>query len=156
MTATSENLTYQWSQSTDQGESWREITGATGSTYTTAATTTSMSGYQYRCEVSNSAGSVTSNAVTLTVNDPAPTTYTITADVDPVEAGTVTVNGSGTSDTVTANSDVTLTATANDGYRFTGWMENDRRVSTDATYTFKATGDRTLTAKFEKKVKHAI
>ena len=152
VTATSENLTYQWSQSTDQGESWREITGATGSTYTTAATTTSMSGYQYRCEVSNSAGSVTSNAVTLTVNDPAPTTYTITADVDPVEAGTVTVNGSGTSDTVTANSDVTLTATANDGYRFTGWMENDRRVSTDATYTFKATGDRTLTAKFEKKV----
>ncbi len=152
VTATSENLTYQWSQSTDQGESWREITGATGSTYTTAATTTSMSGYQYRCEVSNSAGSVTSNAVTLTVNDPAPTTYTITADVDPVEAGTVTVNGSGTSDTVTANSDVTLTATANDGYRFTGWMENDRQVSTDATYTFKATGDRTLTAKFEKKV----
>ena len=64
----------------------------------------------------------------------------------------MTVNGSGTSATVTANSDVTLTATANDGYRFTGWMENDRQVSTDATYTFKATGDRTLTAKFEKKV----
>ena len=68
VTATGENPTYQWSQSTDQGKSWTEISGATGSTYTTAATTTSMSGYQYRCEVSNSAGSVTSNAVTLTVN----------------------------------------------------------------------------------------
>ena len=150
VTATGENPTYQWSQSTDQGKSWTEISGATGSTYTTAATTTSMSGYQYRCEVSNSAGSVTSDAATLTVN--APTTYTISADIDPVEAGTVTVNGNGTSATVTANSDVTLTATANDGYRFTGWMENDWQVSTDATYTFKATGDRTLTAKFEKKV----
>ena len=40
-----------------------------------------MSGYQYRCEVSNSAGSVTSDAATLTVN--APTTYTISADIDP-------------------------------------------------------------------------
>ena len=68
VTATSENPTYQWSQSTDQGESWTEISGATGSTYTTVATTTSMSGYQYRCEVSNSAGSVTSSAATLTVN----------------------------------------------------------------------------------------
>lgn len=150
VTATSENLTYQWSQSTDQGESWREITGATGSTYTTAATTTSMSGYQYRCEVSNSAGSVTSNAVTLTVNDPAPTTYTITADVDPVEAGTVTVNGSGTSDTVTANTSVTLNATANSGYRFVGWMKNDQQVSTDATYTFTADSSHTFTAQFEK------
>ena len=150
VTATSENLTYQWSQSTDQGESWREITGATGSTYTTAATTTSMSGYQYRCEVSNSAGSVTSEVATLTVNEPAPTTYTITADVDPVEAGTVTVNGSGTSATVTAGDEVTLAATANSGYRFVGWMEGDQTVSTDTTYAFQASSNRSLTAKFEK------
>ena len=68
VTATGENPTYQWAQSTDQGKNWTEISGATGSTYTTVATTTSMSGYQYHCVVSNSAGSVTSNAVTLTVN----------------------------------------------------------------------------------------
>ena len=145
----SEPLSYQW-QKSDSSDNWADISGAIGATYTTEATTTGMNGYQYRCVVSNSAGSVTSDAATLTVN--APTTYTISADIDPVEAGTVTVNGNGTSATVTANSDVTLTATANDGYRFTGWMENDRQVSTDATYTFKATGDRTLTAKFEKKV----
>ncbi len=145
----SEPLSYQW-QKSDSSDNWADISGAIGATYTTEATTTGMNGYQYRCVVSNSAGSVTSDAATLTVN--APTTYTISADIDPVEAGTVTVNGSGTSATVTANSEVALAATANDGYRFTGWMENDRQVSTDATYTFKATGDRTLTAKFEKKV----
>ena len=72
-------------------------------------------------------------------------TYTIT-----VTAGSGgTVSGSGE---YSEGPEVTVTATPATGYHFTGWMENDRQVSTDATYTFKATGDRTLTAKFEKKV----
>ena len=66
--ASGENLSYQWQQSTDNGQSWTDISGANAATYTTAATTTSMNGYQYRCVVSNSAGSVTSDAATLTVN----------------------------------------------------------------------------------------
>ena len=146
---------YQWQQRTNSGSDWTNISeNATSSTYTISNTTTDMSGYQYRCVVTSASGvSVISSAATLTVNQSvSPTSYSISANVAPAGAGTVTVNGSGTSATVTANSDVTLTATANDGYRFTGWMENDRQVSTDATYTFKATGDRTLTAKFEKKV----
>ena len=146
--------TYQWQQSTDNGGNWTNIESATSAKYTTEATTTSMSGYQYRCVVKSASGvGVISQAATLTVETyTPPTTYTISADVTPVGAGTVTVNGNDTSATVVENSEVTLAATANDGYRFTGWMENDRQVSTDATYTFKATGDRTLTAKFEKKV----
>ena len=148
--ASGENLSYQWQQSTDNGQNWKDIGDATDATYTEEATTTIMNGYQYRCVVSNSAGSVTSEAATLTVNEPAPTTYTITADVDPVEAGTVTVNGSGTSATVTAGDEVTLAATANSGYRFVGWMEGDQTVSTDTTYAFQASSNRSLTAKFEK------
>ncbi len=66
--ATGEKLSYQWQQSTDNGQSWTDISEAKAATYTTVATTTDMSGTQYRCVVSNSAGSVTSNAVTLTVN----------------------------------------------------------------------------------------
>ena len=66
--ATGEKLSYQWQQSTDNGQNWTDISEAKAATYTTAATTTSMNGYQYRCVVSNSAGSVTSNAATLTVN----------------------------------------------------------------------------------------
>lgn len=149
----SDAQTYQWQRKATYTESeWENISDATTTSYTTAATTTNMNGYQYRCVVTGSGGvSVISQTATLTVNQGvSPTSYSISANVAPAGAGTVTVNGSGTSATVTANSDVTLTATANDGYRFTGWMENDRQVSTDATYTFKATGDRTLTAKFEK------
>ena len=46
---------------------------------------------------------------------------------------------------------VTVTATVNEnaGFRFNGWQENGEVVCEDATYTFEASGDRTLTALFE-------
>lgn len=69
VTSGTEPLSYQWQQSTDSGQSWTDIDGATDATYTTEATTTSMNGYQYRCVVSNSAGIITSDAVSLTVNE---------------------------------------------------------------------------------------
>ena len=147
----SETLTYQWQQSTDNGSSWTNIERETNASYTTETTTTDMSGYQYRCMVKSASGvSVTSDVATLTVTEP--TTYTITANASPAEGGSVTVNNGTSPVSVAAGNEVTLTATANSGYRFTGWMENDQQVSTNATYTFNANGDRTLTAKFEKKV----
>jgi hypothetical protein len=54
-------LAYQWQKN------GTDITGATSSSYTTPATTTADSGETFRVKVSNSAGSVTSNAATLTV-----------------------------------------------------------------------------------------
>ena len=65
--ATGSDLSYQWQQSTDKGSSWTNIARATSDTYTTGKTTMDMSGTQYRCVVSNSAGSVISDAATLTV-----------------------------------------------------------------------------------------
>lgn len=64
-----EPLSYQWQQSTDKGSSWTNIDSATSDTYTTMKTTMDMSGTQYRCVVSNSAGSIISDAVSLTVNE---------------------------------------------------------------------------------------
>jgi len=93
-------------------------------------------------------GSGKSATCSVTVN--AKPTYTITAVVVPEGAGSVKVNDSGTSATVVESSEVTLTATASEGYRFVDWVEGDQTVSTDATYIFTATGDRTLTARFEK------
>ena len=62
-----------------------------------------------------------------------------------------TVSGKGVyknGDTVT----VTATVNENDGYTFGGWQENGQIISgADATYTFNASGDRTLTALFEVK-----
>jgi uncharacterized repeat protein (TIGR02543 family) len=151
-TAGSETPTYQWQQSTDNGSNWTDISDATSANYTTGTTTTGMSGNQYRCVVTSASGvSVISQAATLTVNKGvSPTSYSISANVAPAGAGTVKVNGSGTSATVTAGDEVTLAATANSGYRFVGWMEGDQTVSTDTTYAFQASSNRSLTAKFEK------
>jgi hypothetical protein len=55
-------LNYQWQKN------GANINGATSASYTTPATTTSDSGSTYRVVVSNSAGTATSNAATLTVN----------------------------------------------------------------------------------------
>ena len=62
------NPTLQWQLSTNSGASFSDIGGATTSSYNTAATTTGDSGKQYRVVVSNTVGTVTSNAGTLTVN----------------------------------------------------------------------------------------
>jgi hypothetical protein len=55
-------LSYQWQKNTVN------IAGATGSSYTTPATTTADSGSRFDVIVSNSSGSITSNSATLTVN----------------------------------------------------------------------------------------
>jgi len=57
-------LAYQWQKNS------ANISGATSASYTTPATTLSMSGWTYRCIVSNAAGSGTSNNATLTVIPP--------------------------------------------------------------------------------------
>ena len=59
-------LTYQWQKGTTP------VPGATAASYTTAATTSSDNGSQFEVVVTNSVGSITSNAATLTVTTVAP------------------------------------------------------------------------------------
>ena len=59
---------YQWQQSIDGGTTWTNVTGASASTYTIAATAASQTGTQYRCQLTSSCGNLTTNIVTLTVN----------------------------------------------------------------------------------------
>jgi len=63
-------LSYQWSQNNVA------IAGATSASYTTLATVIGNSGSTFTVTVSNTAGSQTSNAATLTVNGIAPTITT--------------------------------------------------------------------------------
>src|SRR5437899_7136286 len=73
---------------------------ASAAKYTTAGTTTSQSGEQFTVVVSNSAGSVTSNAATLTVNAapvaPAITTQPANQTVTAGQTATFTVVATGT------------------------------------------------------------
>lgn len=81
ITATGDELAYQWEQSTDNGKNWTDIPGATTDTYTTAATTAEMNGCQYRCVVTGKGGEkVTSKAATLTVTAPTVPVTDVTLD----------------------------------------------------------------------------
>ena len=75
VTATGSGLSYQWQRSNNGGSTWTNV-GTNSASYTTAATVTSDNGAQFHCVVTNSAGSATSNAATLTVN-PAASTITV-------------------------------------------------------------------------------
>jgi peptidase A4-like protein/Ig-like domain-containing protein len=58
--------TVQWQFSTDGGKSWSNVTGATSTTYS-FTTATTENGYEYEAVFTNSSGSATTNAATLTV-----------------------------------------------------------------------------------------
>ena len=78
---------------------------------------------------------------TITVTYPELPTYTVTATADPAEGGII--DGIGT---YTHGTDVSLTATAADGYMFVDWSNGSK----DNPLKFKASEVVTLTAKFEK------
>ena len=95
--------------------------------------------YQIRV-ISTNYPMVGGNSQQVTINVP---TYTIAATANPNDGGTVSGVGQyqqGTS--------CTLTATANTGYTFTNWTEGGNVASTNASYTFNVTGNRTLVANF--------
>ena len=72
------------------------------------------------------------------------TNYTVTATANPTNGGTVSGGGS-----FQQGQTCTLTATANTGYTFINWTENDTEVSTNATYSFTVTSNRNLVANFQ-------
>ena len=72
------------------------------------------------------------------------TNYTITVEANPTAGGTV----SGGGNNYHYNDPCAVTATANPGYSFVNWTEGASVVSTDASYSFSVTGDRTLVANF--------
>src|SRR5215469_8649159 len=114
-------LTYQWQKS------GAAISGATAASYTTAATTSTDNGAQFVVVVSNSVGSVTSIAATLTVNAIAVPPSITTQPVNQ----TVTVGQ-------TATFTVVATGTAPLSYQ---WQKNGAAISgaTLASYTTPAT-----------------
>jgi hypothetical protein len=62
-------LTYQWQKSTDSGANYYNVTdgtGGTSTTYTTPSTTTGMSGYRYRCQVTNTKANNVTFSLTAT------------------------------------------------------------------------------------------
>ncbi len=141
VTATGENLFYQWQQITDNGQSWTDISGANAATYTTVATTTDMSGTQYRCVVSNSAGSVTSDAAILTVEKKTvpvtgvtlnPTSLSLFTGQSETLTATVTPNDA-TNPNVTWSSDKPEVATVDTNGKVTAVGEGEATITVTTT-----------------------
>ena len=140
-------LTYQWQQSTDSGDSWTDISGATNTIYTITTTTADMSGYQYHCVVTDgSNNSVTSQAATLTVT-----------------AATVSVTGVSLDKTelsLTVGGTETLTATvvpANATNKAVTWTSSNPSVATveNGVVTAVSAGTATITVTTEDGAKTA-
>ena len=70
--------------------------------------------------------------------------YTISVSANPSNGGTVTGGGA-----YHYGDNCTVIATPTNGYTFLRWTENGNQVSTNATYTFTVTGNRTLVAQFQ-------
>lgn len=145
-------LNYQWSKN------GAAISGATSSTYTTPAETTSDNGAQFTVTVSNLAGQVTSAAATLTVNAATappsiitqPSSQTIvagqTVTFSVTASGTAPLtyqwykNGAGISSAGSSSYTTPATTTADNGALFTVVVSNSvgNVTSTAATLTVNA------------------
>jgi hypothetical protein len=76
--------------------------------------------------------------------------YTLTSTVAPAGGGTTSIP----SQTFSAGTSVTITATPNAGYSFVNWTEGSTQVSTSASYTFNITSNRNLVANFTQQVQN--
>ena len=85
---------------------------------------------------------------TLTVTYPELPTYTVTVTA---ENGTVTGDGE-----YEENTEVTLVATANEGYEFVNWTAGETVVSTENPYKFTVTADVALVANFKLITLHKV
>jgi hypothetical protein len=120
--------TVQW-QSSPNGTTWTNVAGATSATLTVSNTTLAQSGTKYHAVFTNTAGSATSDAATLTVSNAAPTAPTKPIAGDPNQVAIDAPAQGQTSVVVpagSANANKTLTAWA--------WSDptNLGQVTTDA------------------------
>ncbi|MBL9185865.1 MAG: hypothetical protein JNK23_00160 [Opitutaceae bacterium] len=139
--------TLQWQVSTNGGSTWSNLAnvsphgGVTTNTLAITGATVGLNGNKYRCVATNSVASAISDTATLSVIPG--TTYTIATSSSPPAGGST--SGSGTK---TAGESVSVVATVAAGYSFANWTESGSVVSSNATYTFTASANRTLVANF--------
>lgn len=150
--ADGKDLTYQWQRDKGRGEGFKDYEGQNRASCITGNVGESCNGFQYRCIVSNSAGSVTSRSATLTVADdttpPSETTYIITATAG--ANGSISPSGSVE---VKEGADQTFTITADEGYEIENLKVDSSDVSAASSYTFNnVTEEHSIEATFKQKV----
>lgn len=134
--ATGTNLTYQWQVDRNDGNGFANIDGANSASYTTDVADMSYNGFRYRCVVSNSVDSVTSDSATLTVTDeltpPSGITYTITAAAG--EHGSITPSGDVE---VEEGNSQSFVIAADEGYEIEALLVDGSETEIASSYTFE-------------------
>lgn len=123
----------------------------------TTLTATNNRGYSFNNWTKNGVSMSSSNPYTFKVSDVSGgnfgtyianfntlQSYTISTSVNDNTYGSATGGG-----TYYSGESCTLTATPNTDYEFVNWTENGTTVSSNSTYTFTVSGNRTLVANFQ-------
>lgn len=117
-------------------------------------TATANEGYEFVNWTENSNVVNTNHSYSFTVTNNRvlvanfqPKSYTITVDIDPVEGGVVSGQG-----TYIYGDECTLIATPNNGYTFDGWEKNGSFVTNNPAYSFIVIGDASYVAHFVQSV----
>lgn len=92
VTATGDNLSYQWQTNRNDGNGFVNLSGATSASYMTSTVDMDCNGFKYQCIVSNEGGSVTTNIATLTVTE-STSVHTHSLTLVPAKAATCTETG---------------------------------------------------------------
>jgi hypothetical protein len=122
-------LAYQWQKN------GAAISGATSSSYTTAATTSSDNGSQFSVSITNSVGSATSNTITLTVTPPGQlsagsSSFTFSS----VNVGSSSTQGTTITNTGGANVTISSVIVAGAGFSVSG-LSNGQVITPGASVT---------------------
>ena len=133
--ATGTNLTYQWQVDRNDGNGFANIDGANSASYTTDVVNISYNGFKYRCVVSNSADSATSNVATLTV----------TEDTTPSETMHIIKAVAGSNGSITPSGNVEVKdgesqsfyITADEGYEIKTLLVDGSETEIASSYTFE-------------------
>ena len=141
---------------------------ATGDgTYKDAAsatvTATAYDGYKF-VNWTKDGGVVSSDAAyTFTVTEDvalvanlAPIAYTVTVSANPTTSGTATITSPDDSGNYDYGTEIIVTATAYDGYKFVNWTTDEGEVFTDNPHTFTVTEDVALVANFKPSISWEI
>lgn len=132
---TGDGSSYELSYKESSASSWSNAVTVNAQTYTITGLT---AGTNYAARVRQVCGTTTSAWTTTTFTTDTLSYYTITVTANDTTMGTVTGGGR-----YVEGSQVTLTATANQGYHFVQWNDNDtnatRRITVTANATYTAT-----------------
>lgn len=108
-------------------------------------------GHTLKLEVTANSGKIQSYSAAIPVIEAvaAPSEYTVS--YAPEANGTI-ISDIPSGEMVDADTAITFCANPDDGYEFSGWSINGKRVSGDATATFTITEDTSITASFAKEL----